>query len=916
MNNELFDARYNIIRRDRESSKYSYKKDGGGVIVAVSNKYNCKRMLQWESDFEDIWLTIEIPNHKCSFVLCASYLPPPVDSSLLKKYLKHCNRVFDSCKNEQICMIGDYNVSSIDWDLVNDANVNYKASTLGEILIDFTRLNNFKQHNSILNNKGKILDLVLTNMAGCNVSKSFNELSKNDPLHPTLDIDIDFKVSDIVRLKSNQQKTKLNYHKGDYDSIQAFLDDIDWDTVFSECNNVDDMVRVFYEKLNNAIQQHVPTVKSTSNIKKYPVWFNKNLINLLKEKNKLRRKFKIFKNPLDELSLKLISKRCEKLSVQCYNEYTQHIEDNIKNNPKYFWSYLKSKKKGLGSYPGQLSYEHKTSDSGVEICDMFAEFFSSVYGTNSSEANAGVVTDCLRLVEKHADCMGTLHLNINDIVTKLKSLDISKGPGPDGIPPIFITRLASSLAKPLHTIYNKSLATGSFPMAWKTAKVVPVSKGGDDTLINEYRPISILTIFSKVFELLVYPHIHNHFRRHFSDHQHGFMKSRSTCTNLVSFVEFLSEAIDEHRQVDVVYTDFSKAFDKVDHKNLIKKLSIYGIFGSLLLWLGSYLTDRNFYVVVNGFQSRNYSVTSGVPQGSHLGPILFNIFINDLPGLLQNSTPFLFADDLKLAKVIKSADESILLQNDLNVLNEWCKINGMFLNAKKCFYIRFTRNINEILSTYNIQSNTLLEVTTVRDLGVTLDKKLTFVPHIDHIVKKSNKALGFVLRNSKAFRNPNTKILLYNAFVRSVLEYCSVVWRPHYSTHIARIERIQKRFVGHLSYFAGILNKKKQYADRLDFLKITSLEKRRDLLDLSFLFKIIRNRIDCPQILSKFNFLVPRRLPRQPIKPLCPPHRNTVLGFNSAIPRLSRLLNKCSGSIDIHADSLFKFKNTINFSIN
>lgn len=235
----------------------------------------------------------------------------------------------------------------------------------------------------------------------------------------------------------------------------------------------------------------------------------------------------------------------------------------------------------------------------------------------------------------------------------------------------------------------------------------------------------------------------------------------------------------------------------------------------------------------------------------------------------------------------------------------------MVLNAKKCAHVKFSRKHKIVNSKYFIGNVPINEVDTVRDLGVVFDHKLTFVPHIENVIKRSSRMLGFVIRNTKTFRRSKTKILLYNSYVRSMTEYCSVVWRPHYSTHSLRIERVQKRFLQHLSFSAGIAKKKASYNKRLKHFGIESLELRRRLADAIFLYKLVRNKIDCPQLLDQFYFRAPSRMPRKPITPLCPPLRRTVFGSNSPIPRLCKILNACCRETDIHFDPIVRFKRTV-----
>lgn len=167
--------------------------------------------------------------------------------------------------------------------------------------------------------------------------------------------------------------------------------------------------------------------------------------------------------------------------------------------------------------------------------------------------------------------------------------------------------------------------------------------------------------------------------------------------------------------------------------------------------------------------------------------------------------------------------------------------------------------------------------------------------------------LGFLLRNTKGFRKSSTKIMLYNSLVRSVMEYCSVVWRPHYATHMLRLERVQKRFVWHLAFSEGRSKRLPSYKARLCHFRMQPLTLRRDIIDVLFVYKLLRNKIDCPNLLGLIRFHAPSRYPRNKITPLCPPLRKSVLGANSPIPRLSKILNSRSDLVDVHQDNINKF---------
>lgn len=902
-NHELFDNRYNVYRRDRETTGFNCGINGGGVLVAVLKKFKSVRMSSWESDCEDVWVTLDFPakNSSGRMAFCGVYLPSPVRNTVLEHFIGNCNRVTE-LSGLPLNIIGDFNFRRIYWNTLNLPYTKTNFSSLEKTLVDFIFMNNLKQYNKIENNQNRILDLVLTSKAECNVVACLDSLSKVDPIHPTIIISISALITN--NLKINSDTLILNFRKADYELVNDFLEGQNWNQVLGDCGDVNIMLSEFNEVIKTAIDKFVPSRKQPSY--RYPIWFNRELIKTLKDKETVRKRFKIFKNPLDDIRLKALGKLCDKLSFECYNSYIKHVEDMIGASVKGFWTFLKTKRQGKSCFPDSISDGALTVSDGAGICDLYAKYFSSVYSATTTINHL----DHNQTVHIGRETLCSIDIEPKTIYKKLKTLDKTKGAGPDGVPALFVCNCASNLVYPLLCIFKRSLDTGIFPDLWKVAKVVPIPKDGDDSLVSNYRPISILSVFAKVFESIVCPIVQVHFKQIITPYQHGFVTGRSTCTNLTSFTESLVEAIDKQKQVDVIYTDFSKAFDRVSHDILILKLSNYGFGGPLLKWLQSYLCKRLFHVVLGGFCSEHLEINSGVPQGSLLGPILFNIYINDIVSCFPNSSPFLYADDLKFSRIIETDTDIMLLQNDLNNLIQWCHNNGMSLNGKKCFHIKFSRKINLKPSAYLILQEPVQEVDQIKDLGVILDRKLTFVPHIDHIVNKASRMLGFIIRNGKVFKKPATKILLYNSLVRSILEYNSVVWRPHFATHNLRIERVQKRFLWHLSWRTPLARRIVSYKNRLQHFGLFSLDNRRNLLDIQFLFKLLRNHIDCSQLVERIHYKAPSRYPRRMLPQLNVPFRRTVLGANSPIPRLCKLLNSHI-ELDINFDSLSRVRSGI-----
>ena len=282
------------------------------------------------------------------------------------------------------------------------------------------------------------------------------------------------------------------------------------------------------------------------------------------------------------ISFQLLAERCAKMTIECYSNYVKSSESRICNNPKYFWSFVKERRGGSSSYPVTLTDGIFTCSDGNSICNMFAPQFESVYNNNDCDLNPLLYPKTRHSNHAFSEALVSLYISSDLILKTLNSIDHTKGAGPDCIPPYFINKCAENLVTPLHFIFNTSLNAGVFPSVWKTAKVVPIHKAGDIHLVNNYRPISILSSLAKTFESLVCPFVQRHFEKYVCDEQNGFLRGRSVNTNMASYIEDIISCVDKKKQVDAIYTDFCKAFDKVVHKILLRKLNSYGVAGVFL----------------------------------------------------------------------------------------------------------------------------------------------------------------------------------------------------------------------------------------------------------------------------------------------------------------------------------------------
>ena len=388
----------------------------------------------------------------------------------------------------------------------------------------------------------------------------------------------------------------------------------------------------------------------------------------------------------------------------------------------------------------------------------------------------------------------------NDDLSKIiKNLNTSKAHGFDGISIKMIKMCGESIVPPLSKIIRNSIKSGIFPDEWKKGNIVPVHKKANKQNISNYRPISLLPIFAKIFEKIIYNSLFEYFHinNFLSVNQSGFRTSDSCVSQLISITHELYKDFDANPSLETrdVFLDISKAFDKVWHEGLLHKLKCYGVKGELYKIIENYLKNRKQRVVLNGQNSSWENINAGVPQGSVLGPLLFLIYINDLPENLI-SVAKLFADDTSIFSTVfdinKSADD---LNKDLSTINEWAHQWKMSFNPdpnKQATEVVFSRKLKPAVHPclyFNgtTVSNTLYQ----KHLGLILDKKLLFRHHLNEKITKCNKGIGLIKRLSKCLPR-NTLLTIYKSFVRPHLDYADVIYdQPHNSSLCKKIESVQ-----------------------------------------------------------------------------------------------------------------------------
>ena len=902
-NCEIHLPNYNIFRVDRDLINCS-KSSGGGVLIAARKTFNCQ-LIYTNSRIDELYVLLSV--NGAEYILGSVYIPP---NSSQEIYSNHCETVDRLCleyPNNIFLICGDFNRPAVEWDksdygLESATNIGPQARTL----IDCYEIHDFRQVNPFPNGRGVFLDLFFTQMENIRVSLADECLTNNSIHHPAFCLELNINVH--VRTLHTSEVT-FDFSRGNYDALNNFFNDIDWDMILYS-KSIDFAVQEFYNVLYAGMKLFVPTKLAVTGSSSTPAWFTKELLTLIKKKKAAHMTFKRTNKVEDYNLFSDIRRSCKKLNEELYNDYISNLENNLVRNPRFFWTYTKNLRMDRG-LPSELSYEDVRLTSALDIANAFATHFQSSYvlpktSVNLLDSNVNTINN----VCAHESLNNfKIEISLEEVFSALSGLSCNHSIGPDNISSTFLKSCVCSLSLPIYKIFNRSLSEGLFPSLWKESFIKPIHKSGKRDIVDNYRGVCLQSILSKLLDKLVAAKVSSVSLPLITERQHGFFKGRSTTSNLLEYSTFISDALEKGCQVDAIYTDFAKAFDRVSHIHLINKLELWGFPKTVISWFNSFLTERIQRVKLAHTTSKAISVHSGVPQGSHCGPLLFLIFINDIVNNLSNSC-LLFADDVKLFRIITSVDDCLKLQKDLNNILTWCEQNSLFLNTEKCHAISFTKKRNTITYNYSINSTKVSRVNVISDLGVIFTSHFSFKVHIFSICNKARRMWGFIRRTCGVF-NVHVLKILYVSLVRSILEFSSSVWSPFYNCDIVSLERVQNHFLRHMEFKLGMVHIVGEYSNILNILNLQTLESRRLVSDLCFLHKLLNNNIDSKYLLSKIEFSTPRCITNTRSTTIFViPFKRTNYGYYSPVQRMIRAANSSTHLSSFHL-SFDTFKNRV-----
>ena len=659
----------------------------------------------------------------------------------------------------------------------------------------------------------------------------------------------------LPNITKHHMRKIFSFNKADLEEIRQRASTLssEMSSQIKSGHNIEDIWSHFKASLTNIVEENVPS-KTRRGRKSLP-WFCHRLKRMVKRKARLYKKTKdprrISTKTQDWDEYKKFQRTCKQAFKKAEEDHvlTSVVQGLEENNPKPFWRYVTSKRQDRTGMPplkqaGNLVHESKTK------AQILVNEFKSVF-TKGIHLLPILNNPCRTKIN-------TLHITTNGVEKLLQKIKVSKAAGPDQIPNTVLKECAKELAPGLTDFFQLSIDTGTLPSDWKNAHVTPVFKKGDIHTAGNYRPVSLTSVACKQLEHIVCRHLLQHLQENniLSPLNHGFRAGHSTETQLLTTVHDLFLSHDKKIQSDVIILDFSKAFDTVPHSLLLHKLAHYGIDGPIHRWLTSFLTQMKMSVVIEGEHSNSVEVTSGVPQGTVLGPLLFLCHINDLPSAVKSQVR-LFADDCVLYRQIISQRDHLKLQQDLTQLQKWASDWGMRFNVDKCQVMSIDAKTSYF---YTINEHILKHTSQNPYLGLTLADDLKWSHHINKTGRKANAILG-LLRRNLSFCPEDCKRTAYIALVRSILEYGACVWDPYLKKDIDCLEKTQRRAI---RFICGDYTSRNpgSIAKMRKNLNLPTLASRRQTLKLTSFFKVVEGLVPALPI---SNFLTKAR-PKRNIK--------------------------------------------------
>ena len=763
------------------------------------------------------------------------YRPPDTD---IRKFNDLLNKCLNKIKAEKKLsyLMGDYNINII------NSEQHIPTQEFVDLFASHGHLPYITKPTRVTQRSATLIDNIFSNdTESAEYSLSgilYTDISDHFPIFY---IDYSCSIDDVDTVVHRRV-----YSQENIESFKSKLSEKVWSDVLI-CNDVESAYSLFMKDFIDIYNEAFPLKEFKKGYKTKKSWLSEGMKRSIKRKNKLFKRFKRSGKPEHEEEYKSYRNKLNKILSSAQRAYYAKILDENKSNLRKSWQILKdiiNRKKQSKTCTRFLVGNSITTDKS-KIAQGFNNFYINVGPNLASKIPKDNRSPTVYIKQTITETMLVSPVEENEVEEIVKSLKDGSS-GWDAISSHIVKKTYDKFILPLTHIMNLSICSGIFPSPMKIARVIPLFKSGDSTLFSNYRPVSVLPLFSKILERLMYKRLLAFVNKHnlLYCNQFGFRSNHSPNLALILLMDKISGALERGDYVLGLFLDFSKAFDTVNHDILFKKLSAYGIVGTSLDWFKSYLYKRKQFVEYNGSKSEMDVITCGVPQGSILGPLLFLIYINDLADVSNILFALMFADDSNMFLSGKDPDDLINIMNqEMIKLVGWLNLNKLSLNLKKTHFMIFSKKSDKVKVTNKLIINDVVisQAEKTKFLGVIIDPHLSFQKHISYMKGKIARGIG-CLRKSRPFVDEKTLKTLYNAMIYPHFTYCIEVWGNNYSKYLEPLMKLQ-----HWAIHVITGTRKYDHVTPLfNRLKLMTLEKIYPYYVLLLMYKFHKNKLPCP----------------------------------------------------------------------
>lgn len=818
---------YSIERRDRPNSEW------GGCLIYYKNGIALQRRQALEPTEHEVMIST-IKLNSGTLLLSLLYRPPSHGSEAIDWYTENLDDLQSKTNATTTLLAGDYNAHHREWlQSIRDTDDPGQQTLTLCTTQGLTQLVNGATHQ-----KGNRLDLIMCDMP---------HLCSEVLITPEVGSSDHYLLKTSVALSAIQEPAAPRqvwiYSRADWDGMREELAAMNWDNMLNP-NDPELSCTRMTKAILTAMEHHIPQ-RTLRNFIGKPEWYNEACEKAQAKKQKTWRQYKANKTPENRFRYNQARNGYTYVSRQAMSEHKNRIKKKMTTELKegsklWWWTAKRLMGEGGKCDIPLLTMGDQTFIRSEEKAECFANIFAEK-STIPQEENEKRIPKVSRKTHSTLKKIVFWPKHVRKVLSKLH---IDKATGPDSIPARVLRQAAPELAKPFARLFQLLLDKHYMPKQWKVAHVIPCYKKKDKHDPNNYRPVSLLSIISKVMEALINKALWKYICKHrlISDKQFGFRAGYSTADALTYISQNLHDTMDKRQESRLICLDISRAFDRVWHRGLIAKLEALGLKGTLLNWIEDYLTNRELKVTMNGIASSAKPINAGVPQGSILGPLLFIIYIDDLAEKLQNQA-ILYADDSSVLSIIKDrqsrASAATTLNKDLEEIQIWASKWNVLFGAAKCKSITISRlqDAEGNHPSLSFMNTILTEVDEVELLGITIRKELTWNHIIKNMATNAGKRLG-LLRRVAPYLNPAQRATIYKSMVRSRMEYASTVWMGACPTVLSRLDSIQRRALKIINLPADALNRS----------QIQPLKLRREVGALTLLHRIYHK--EAPTLLN------------------------------------------------------------------